>query len=200
VHRARKLPDFRATVSQFLSIAGDVFDLVLMAAVLKKPLTVSPKRQDDIVRAAARRLVEAIPRKVPHGSDVRSLLDAIGSMSVRETYRSTAPYPPGVNAFAISMEEFALLRDERFRRQQPGTDRFAKALTAAVWNNLLQLDVDYACKGKRWAVFYLNRLLCANYGLPLNYGGFREKKLSVVRRWVTGQLDDDTAPTALGLS
>jgi hypothetical protein len=171
-------------IEQFLDIAGDIFDHILMAVILKKPLRISPRKQDEIVRAAARKMRDAVPRGVQHGEDVRNLLDAVGRMAVAETYRETAPYAPGVTGFALSMDDFRRLQSRDYRQQHPANERLLNALTAAVWNNLFQLELDYPCKNRRWAVFYLNRLLCAHYRLPLQYGGFREKPLTEVRQWV----------------
>jgi len=172
-------------IEQFLDIAGDVFDLVTMAVTLKKPPKVSPKQQHDIVRAAAKATLDAIPRKVPHGESVRALIEQAGRMSERETYRGSAPYAPGVNGFAISMADLKSLQDERIARHDPSARALIQVLTTAVWNNLLQVKLDYPCKNRLWAVFYLNRLLCAHYELPLHYGGFREKKLAEVKRWIS---------------
>jgi hypothetical protein len=33
-------------------------------------------------------------------------------------------------------------------------------------------------------VLYLNRLLCPHFGLPLGYGGFKEKKLKDLATWL----------------
>lgn len=181
-------------IEQFLDLAGDVFDLAVMAVTLKKAGRISPRQQHDIAKKAAKRLLEAIPRRMPKGDLVRALLDRIGEMSVAETYRPTAPYAPGVNAFAISMADLRHLTSSRAKRDA-AEDALREVLTTAVWNNLLQVKLEYPCKGKLWAVFYLNRLLCAHHNLPLNYGGFREKKLTEVKSWLGAQ----RPPLQLGL-
>jgi hypothetical protein len=43
--------------------------------------------------------------------------------------------------------------------------------------------LDYKCKGDRWMVLYLNRLLCPKHWLPLQYGGFKEKTLDELFKW-----------------
>lgn len=171
-------------IEQFLDLAGDLFDLVTMAVTLKKPPKVSPRQQHDAARAAARSVLDAIPRRIPHGEAVRSLIEQVGRMAERETYRPSAPYAPGVSGFAISMADLQLLKDARMRRQDPLAQELLDVLTVAVWNSLLHVRLDYPCKGRLWAVFYLNRLLCAHYQLPLHYGGFRERRLTEVKRWV----------------
>jgi hypothetical protein len=182
-------------IEQFLDLAGDVFDLAVMAVTLKKSGRVSPRQQNEIARKAARRLLDAIPRRMSRGDLVRSLLDRIGEMSVAETFRPTAPYAPGVNAFAISMADLRHLTSQTAKRDA-SAEVLREVLTTAVWNNLLQVKLEYPCKGKLWAVFYLNRLLCAHYNLPLSYGGFREKKLTEVKSWLTAP----RGPLQLGLT
>jgi hypothetical protein len=171
-------------IEQFLDLAGDVFDLAVVAVTLKKSGRISPRQQHEIARKAARRLLESIPRRMSRGDLVRSLVDRVGEMSVAETFRPTAPYAPGVNAFALSMADLRHLTNPAANRDGSG-EILRQVLTTAVWNNLLQVKLEYPCKGKLWAVFYLNRLLCAHYHLPLNYGGFREKTLAEVKSWLT---------------
>lgn len=172
-------------IEQFLDLAGDVFDLAVMAVTLRKPPKVSPKQQHEIVRKAAKSMLDAIPRRIPHGEAVRSVVEHIGRMAERETFRPNAPYAPGVNGFAISMADLQTLRDPRVLSQDPAAQRLIRALRAAVWNNVLQVRTNYPCKNALWAVFYLNRLLCAQYHLPLHYGGFRERKLAEAKLWVS---------------
>jgi len=183
-------------IEQFLDLAGDVFDLVEMAVTLKNPAKITPKQQHEIVRNAAKTMLDGIPRRIPHGEAVRALIEHAGRMAEKETYRPNAPYAPGVNGFAISMADLQLLKDGRVRRQDPTAQQLMHVLTAAVWNNLLQVKLDYPCKNRLWAVFYLNRLLCAHFNLPLHYGGFREKKLSEVKRWVA-PMESDAMELAL---
>lgn len=173
-------------IEQFLNIAGDVFDLAVMGVTLKKSGRIAPRQQHDIAKKAAKRLLEAIPRRMTKGECVRAFLDHLGEMANAETYRPTAPYAPGVNGVAISMSELEHLKNAGAMRDS-GAASLRDVLTTAVWNNLLQVKLDYPCKGKQWAVFYMNRLLCAHYNLPLNYGGFREKRLAEVKTWVAPQ-------------
>ena len=182
-------------IEQFLDIAGDVFDLVVMAVTLRRGPKVTPKQQDDIVRRSADALWQSIPRRVSDGEAVKRFVAALGNMAMKETYRPTAPYAPGVNGVAISMTDLARLKDETFLRQDPQSARLIQVLKVAVWSNLLQVQLDYPCKNERWAVFYLNRLLCAHFGLPLHYGGFREKRLAELKAWVTQNL-----PSALQIT
>ena len=47
-------------------------------------------------------------------------------------------------------------------------------------------------------VIYLNRLLCPLFQLPLLRGGFREKRLETMAKWMTGEpvvAEDDLLET-----
>jgi hypothetical protein len=61
----------------------------------------------------------------------------------------------------------------------------AEVLAAAIANNLLEARLDYKVKGATWMVLNLNRLLCINFDLPLNYGGFKERPLHDLYGWMT---------------
>jgi hypothetical protein len=60
-----------------------------------------------------------------------------------------------------------------------------EVLAAAIANNLLEPILDYKCKGTMWMVLNLNRLLCPKYWLPLQYGGFKEKRLDELASWLS---------------
>ena len=184
---ARRLAQLASwNIEQFLDLAGEVFDLALTAVILKKTAKATPRKQDEIVRTASKRLLAEIPRRVPSGGDVLNLVRAVGAMSQRETHRPTAPYAPGVNGFAVSMVDLERLRSPTIRRQLAGADQLLRALSSALANNIFSAEFNYRCKGKLWAVFYLNRLLCPAFELPLHYGGYRERKLTEVIQWVRG--------------
>jgi hypothetical protein len=75
-----------------------------------------------------------------------------------------------------------LLMGAKPRDSQYG--KLADVLAACLAQNLLDATLNYRCKGVNWMLLYLNRLLCARFGLPLGYGGFREKKLKDLATWL----------------
>jgi hypothetical protein len=171
-------------IEQFLGLGADIFDQVIAAVTLKKEPEISAAKQDQLVRRAARRYLDAIPRGLPHGEDISRLVRAVGQMSSAETYKPRASYAPGVTGFALFMEDIDRLRTAAITRQDPASRRLLQALTVAVWNNIFEAQFDKASKGRKVAVFSLNRLLCAHYSLPLQYSGFREKRLDDVKNWI----------------
>jgi hypothetical protein len=83
------------------------------------------------------------------------------------------------------MEDKRSLQDRSFLGRNPGLSLLAEVLAAAIANNLLEPQLDYKVKGSTWMVLNLNRLLCVNFDLPLQYGGFKERNLGVLYQWMT---------------
>ncbi len=140
--------------------------------------------QDTLIRAMSERRLEAIPRDVPHGQDVQQLVKAIGSLCNDETYRETAPYAPGATGVAISMRDREILVADGPRGQDVRLTRLFYALTSAIAHNVLEARPDTRVKGGDWLVLYLNRIYCPNFGLPLQYGSFRERPLRELKTWL----------------
>ena len=105
-------------------------------------------------------------------------------MAVQETHRPTAPYAPGVTGTALSMADREQLLEPAVREKIPGADALFRALASAIANNILSSELNYSVKGGSFMVLYLNRLLCPRFGLTLNRGGFREKKLPEMASWM----------------
>ena len=171
-------------IAQYLSISGDLFEEMLSAIMLNRTPRLSAVRQHNIIRRASERLWREIPRRLLNGHDVQKLLAAIVTMSVQETHRPTAPYAPGVTGTALSMADRKLLLQPAVREKIRGADALFRALASAIANNILSAELNYSVKGGSFMVLYLNRLLCPRFGLPLNRGGFREKKLREMASWM----------------
>jgi hypothetical protein len=171
-----------ANIEQFLLVAGNQFEEIVSGAIMKRAIELSPQRQEAIVLATAGSLVEEIPRRVKHGRAVGRFIDGIGRFCNWATYQPNAPYSPGVTGIALSMRDRdAILKN---RTGDPRYQALADCIAAALASNLLEAILDYKCKGDRWMVLNLNRLLCAHFRLPLQYGGWRERNLKELCQWV----------------
>lgn len=170
---------------QFLRLSGDLFEESMAAAVLRKPTALGPARQHEILRAAAEGMLRGLPLRARNGHEVLTFLEAVGTFCNRETYRPTAPYAPGVTGVALSMREAQRVMGASLTDIEIPYRSFAEVLRTALSNNLLLAVPDYRVKGGSFMVLYLNRLLCARYGLPVLYGGFREKPLRELMSWLT---------------
>lgn len=173
-----------ANIEQFLSFAGDEFEEIVAAALLKRPTDLPAERQEAILRKAVDALWQEIPRRVRNGREVRGLLEAIGSFAKSVTYQPNAPYSPGVTGVAISMADRDRLRSSKAGAGATGYEGLASAMASAIAHNLLEPILNYKVKGGSWMVLYLNRALCLKFALPLHYGGFRERSLSELAGWL----------------
>ncbi|MCU1376991.1 MAG: hypothetical protein JWO68_4277 [Actinomycetia bacterium] len=164
-------------VEQYLTLSGDLFDLMIASVTIssRRGAALNPEEQHRRILRASRDLWRAIPKRVPFGADVVALLHAIADYSNYETYRPTAPYAPGVTGTALEYFEGQQILKRSHRDLTLPTSRLGRALGIAVANNLLQMSPDpVQNKGRPSWVFYMNRLLCPYFELPLQRGGFRE--------------------------
>lgn len=175
-----------SNIEQFLALAGDLFEVVISAEKIKQSAILSPALQEDILLQAVKQRWNEIPRRIPNGKDVKQLLESIQKLALWETYKPSAPYSPGVTGIAISMEDRARLIDPRLREKNPKYNNLAKILSVCISHNLLEakLDRSQGQKGKTWMILYLNRWLCFYFGLPLQYGGWRQKKIDELCDWI----------------
>ena len=121
---------------------------------------------------------------MPNGRDVLKLLESFKQLALWETYKMNAPYAPGVTGFAISMDDREKLIDLGIRKKNPKYYHLINALSSAISHNLLEVHTDKKQGGKKWMVFYLNRMLCLHFGLPLQYGGWRPKSVDEINKWL----------------
>ena len=75
------------------------------------------------------------------------------------------------------------LRDARSLEASEGVGLFRETLASAVAGNVMSArKTKQGRAGSEKIVFYLNRLLCVYFGLPLNYGGWQRLPLNVLIR------------------
>lgn len=177
-------------VEQFLGIASSLFEEIISAKIHKiinnnVKLEIRPEKQEEIIKKLSTKYWENISIRVPDSFEVKTFLDAIGKFCYSETYLPNAPISPGINGIAISMEDFDKLRKIVINQPKSPYYKLAKCISTCISYNLMEYRLNYKCKNREWLVLYLNRLLCPHFELPLDYGGFREKKLSELTIWVT---------------
>jgi hypothetical protein len=178
-----------SNIEQFLDLAGELFEklLAVAAASLTKRRYLTAVEQDATIRTISQRRLNSLERDVPYGADV-TLVNHIGELAKTETYRSSAPYSPGVTGIALEMSDLRQLLDN----ENDMLPRLRRALTSALAHNIFDARPDVKVKGREWLVLYLNRLFCPVFDLPLQYGGFRERKLDQIAGW----LAEDQLPLA----
>ena len=173
-----------SNADQFVELAGDLFEELAAKTAMRRGTDsiLSGERQHFILKRAAERRWEGIPRRVPRGYEARRFLEALGAFCSAETYRPTAPYPPGVTGFGITLQDRARLIDGG--RELAAFAELRAMLAALVSQNLLEPTLDYKNKGESLIIFNLNRILCAHFDLPLGYGGWRKKSLKELADWL----------------
>jgi hypothetical protein len=173
-----------SNVDQYLEVVGALFEEISAKIRFRRdqPVPLSAARQDAIVRAVAQERWEDIIRRLPRGIEARRLLEAIGEFCRQQTFRPSAPYAPGVTGIAITMADRKTLIDSR----EEEITHFLKlrdVMTSLVAHNLLVPRLDHRNNNREYVVFYLNRLLCVHFGLPLGYGGWRAQSLRDLLFW-----------------
>lgn len=171
-------------VDQYLEVTGEVFEEISakIQYLRDNPTPLTAERQDSIIREVAKSRWDGLIRRLPRGREARLLLEGIGAFCRAQTFRKSAPYAPGVTGIAITMQDRELLidsPDDKIKHLLGLRD----VLTSLVAYNLLVPRLDHRNKDKSYVVLYLNRLLCVHFGLPLGYGGWREKKLKDLIAW-----------------
>ncbi|MDO8579228.1 MAG: hypothetical protein Q7R50_08665 [Dehalococcoidales bacterium] len=172
-------------IEQFLAISGDIFEEASSYAILRKNHQLSPERQHSILKKAAENWWEQdLLRAIPMRTEVRSFVESIGRFARWETAKANAPYPPGVTGIAITMADRDRLRDPKVLENRPDLQQLASVLAICLAYNIMDAQLDRSQNYERRMVLYLNRLLCARFDLPLQYGGWRPKKPEDLAKWV----------------
>ncbi len=192
---SRRLAKLSAeNIEQYLNLCADMFDEMLVGITVRQGAAVGRLRQDAALTAASDQFWSEIPDRRIGGRAIQQLLRHIAKLCRAETYRPKAPYAPGVTGTALSMSDRARLLDPDVRARMPGAQELFQTLHGAIGHNLLRAHKDRSVKNNTWMVLYLNRLTCVRYGLPLGYGGFRERSLEEMCRWMLADTDDLTEP------
>ncbi len=174
-----------SNVDQYLDVAGEFFAEI--AAKIRgprdRPNALVSDRQDAIIRRVAEQRWDGLTRRLPQGVAAKQLLIGFSAFARHHTFRPTAPYAPGVTGFAITMNDRKTLIDSD-DKDIPHLAELRNVLTSLVAHNLLVPSIDRQHGGKSIVLFYLNRLLCVHFNLPLGYGGWRLKSLVELNDWM----------------
>ena len=164
-----------SNVEELLSLAAALYVGMQNKQVLRKPEpTLSPVEQEKLLNDAAKRKREFIPKNHTEGLRAQRLLDSVGVFCREKTFVPNAPYAPGVTGVRLSQNELNKLGD--------ATDSLAekrklliRVLAECAADNLFIAKPSAASTSREsGTVFYLNRTLCAHYGLPLQQGGWQD--------------------------
>lgn len=172
-------------VEELLAIAASLYDGLLAKQVLRKPeLLLYASEQERLVREVAGRKRDFIPKSHTEGTRAQRLLDAVGLYCRERTFLVNAPYAPGVTGVRLSQTELSLARSVH-RSERDVRSVLMKVLAECVAENLLVTrDSSASTSREGGCVFYLNRMLCAHFNLPVQFGGWQDVTVGTMVEWM----------------
>lgn len=188
-----------ANVEQFLSLAAILFDHLLNSGNVRRRTVrqLPPTVQNRLILAESRTYVREIRTRLPYGEDVANFVTAMAQLCKYETSKPNVPIVPGVTGISIQISE----RDAMIRsaRSSNGPERrLLNALASAIAHNVMSMRVTDRRRDENRAVFYLNRLLCPTFDLPLGFGGYKPQKISELSEWVVSGLPSRQSNLEIG--
>jgi hypothetical protein len=172
-------------VEEILQLAATLYEGLKTKQVLRhrEPL-LSPQEQEKLLKEAAKRKLQFIPKNHTQGTRAQRLLTAIGAFCREKTFEPNAPYAPGVTGVKLSESEFVRLERGEGPHGEAGKT-LVQVLSECAAENLLVQKSSAATTGRdSGSVFYLNRTLCVHFGLPVQYGGWQEVDSDDLIEWM----------------
>lgn len=173
-------------IEELLSLAAALYGGAKARLILRRQgPELSPREQEELLVEAAKKRLDFVPKSHTEGSRAHRLIRSIGSYCRERTFLPNAPYAPGVTGIRLAQPEIAKLTEER---RQPRTELkvLLDVLSECAAENLLVVRQSAASTSREpGVVFYLNRTLCACFGLPLQMGGWQDVSASDLTDWMT---------------
>lgn len=185
-------------IEELLGLAAALYDGLEANQMLRRSdAMLTAKDQEKLLTDAAARKRDFISRSHYEGTRSKSLIDAVGSFCREKTFAPTAPYSPGVTGIRLSQTEL-----EKLLQGKGGLEKLInnlrQVLSECVADNLFFIKESAPTTGREGGVvFYLNRTLCAHFGLPLGLGGWQDVKVTELIEWM--QLGRKLSPLDLDL-
>lgn len=181
-----------SNIEQFLNISGKLFEAISTSQLKKisqnktDSVVISAKKQDQLIKKLTDEKWKELDIRVPSAAQIKILLDNIGDFCRSETYKPNAWNSPGINAIAITMQERAILKDKAIHDTKHPMHNLAKSIAICLAYNLLDFKLNYkqGAKGNEYMILSLNKIYCAKYGLPLNSGKFKARKLHDLKQYL----------------
>jgi hypothetical protein len=172
-------------IEELLALAAILYEGLQAKQVLRRPeLRLRPAEQEKLLKDAARRKRDFIPKNHTEGTRAQRLIDSVGSYCRERTFLPNAPYAPGVTGIRLAQEQMTRLN----RETQPFVEEIKmlkRVLAECVAENLFIIRESSASSNRESGIiFYLNRTLCVYYGLPLQMGGWQDVSLESLTEWM----------------
>lgn len=174
-----------ANIEELLSLAAALYVGMQNKQVLRKPEpTLTPVEQEKLLKDAAKRKREFIPKSHTEGLRAQRLLDSIGVFCRERTFVPNAPYAPGVTGVRLSQSELNKLGSATKALAEKSALLIRIMAECAAENLLLAKPSSASASRESGTVFYLNRTLCAHYDLPLQQGGWQDVSGAEMIDWM----------------
>ena len=147
-------------------------------------VSINPKKQDQLIKKLTDEKWKELDIRVPNSTQIKIFLDNIGLFCRLHTYVPNAWNSPGINGIAITMLDRDVLKNKAIQDSKHPMHQLAKTIAMCIAYNLVDFRLNYKVQGKEVMVIYLNRIYCAKYGLPLNDGKFKLRKLNDFRNFL----------------
>lgn len=171
-------------VEELLGLAAVLYDGMKARQVLRKDPALSTVEQERLLSEAARKKLAFIPRTHTVGVLALKMMEGIGNFCRSRTFEWNAPYAPGVTGVRLSQARLQDL-ETSLGSQNKDLKTLHKVLSECVAENLLVRKTSQASMSRdAGTVFYLNRTLCAAFGLPTGSGGWQDVSLDELTRWM----------------
>lgn len=172
-------------VEELLSMAAALYEGIVAKQVLRtRHHELSPGDQEKILRDVAERRLKFVPKQHTEGMRAQKLITSIGRYCRSRTFLPNAPYAPGVTGVRLSQSELEKLQSRTRPLGEQG-DLLRRVLSECIAENLLILRSSSASTARdAGSILYLNRTLCAQFGLPLQMGGWQDVSCTDLIEWM----------------
>ena len=166
-----------SNIQQFLDLSSGLFDEMISSRSFDENFRITESRQEQLLLKSVKRYWDQIKTSIPHSKYVIPFLNSIGKFCFTETNFPSASYGP-VTGIAISERTLRFLQKQSEEMSNPKYKILSDVISTCLAYNLLEPlpESSQGQRGTKYLILYMNRLLCFWYSLPLNYGGWREKK------------------------
>lgn len=172
-------------VEELLSMAAELYEGIVAKQILgTRRHELSPDEQEKILRQVAARRLKFVPKQHTEGTRAQKLITSIGGYCRSRTFLPNAPYAPGVTGVRLSRSELEKLHSRTKPLGEHG-GTLKQVLSECIAENLLILRPSSASTARdAGSILYLNRTLCAHFGLPLQMGGWQDVSCTELIDWM----------------
>ena len=173
-------------IEELLTMAAALYEGIVAGQILREPNPeLSPFEQEKILIKSANKRFNFIPKQHNEGARAQQLLESVGQFCRYKTFLPNAPYAPGVTGVRLSKSELAKL-DPKFNKLGEQGELLRRVLSECIGENLLvQHESSATTSREAGSIYYLNRSICANFGLPCQMGGWQDVSCLDLIDWLT---------------